>query len=87
MCSSDLDIAKLTKALAGPDVTVTASTEPELVTVSGMQAARIGELAAGSGVVLHELTPVTGSLEEAYLALTEDEVEYHAGSFENEVAS
>ena len=81
------DIAKLTKALAGPDVTVTASTEPELVTVSGMQAARIGELAAGSGVVLHELTPVTGSLEEAYLALTEDEVEYHAGSFENEVAS
>jgi ABC-2 type transport system ATP-binding protein len=80
------DVAKLTKALTGPDVTVTASTEPELVTVSGMQAARIGELAAGSGVVLHELTPITGSLEEAYLALTEDEVEYHAGSFESEVA-
>ncbi|HEX4442399.1 MAG TPA: ATP-binding cassette domain-containing protein [Galbitalea sp.] len=81
------DVAKLTKAITGPDVTVTASTEPELVTVSGIQAARIGELAAGSGVVLHELTPITGSLEEAYLALTEDEVEYHAGSFENEVAS
>jgi ABC-2 type transport system ATP-binding protein len=29
--------------------------------------------------VLHELTPVTGSLEDAYLALTQDEVEYHAG--------
>jgi ABC-2 type transport system ATP-binding protein len=86
------DVAKLTKALSAPDVTVTASasSEPNLLTVSGLQAARIGELAAGSGVVLHELTPITGSLEDAYLALTEDEVEYHAGSLDaatqNEVA-
>jgi ABC-2 type transport system ATP-binding protein len=28
--------------------------------------------------VLHELTPLAGSLEDAYLALTEDDVEYHA---------
>jgi ABC-2 type transport system ATP-binding protein len=80
------NVAALTKALTAPEVTVTASAEPDLVTVAGLQAARIGELAAGSGVVLHELTPISGSLEEAYLALTEDEVEYHAGSLESEVA-
>jgi ABC-2 type transport system ATP-binding protein len=77
------DVAKLTKLLTGTDVTVT-KTDPDLLTVGGLPAARIGELAASSGVVLHELTPITGSLEEAYLALTEDEVEYHAGSLEAE---
>jgi len=46
--------------------------------VNGHSAAHIGELAAGSKVVLHELTPLAGSLEDAYLALTEDDVEYHA---------
>ena len=40
----------------------------------------IGELAAAAGVVLHELSPVAGSLEDAYLALTQDEVEYQAGA-------
>ncbi|WP_349897157.1 ABC transporter ATP-binding protein [Parafrigoribacterium soli] len=53
--------------------------EPDLLTVSGLTAARIGELASQERVVLHELSPVTGSLEDAYLALTQDEVEYHAG--------
>ena len=43
-------------------------------------------LAAGSRVVLHELTPLAGSLEDAYLALTEDDVEYHAGTFADETA-
>src|ERR1700761_3464908 len=52
------DVAKLTKALSAEDGTVTAGNEPDLLTVGGMQAARIGELAAGSGVVLHELTPI-----------------------------
>ena len=36
-------------------------------------------VAARDGLVLHELTPLAGSLEDAYLALTQDEVEYHAG--------
>ena len=38
--------------------------------------AQVGEAAARSGVVLHELTPLSASLEEAYLELTHDEVEY-----------
>ena len=71
------DAQRLSALLAGPEVTVTA-TDPDLLVVNGLAAARIGELAAGSGVVLHELTPLAGSLEDAYLALTEDDVEYHA---------
>jgi len=64
--------------LTEQQATVT-STEPGLLVVSGLAAARIGELAAGAGVVLHELTPSAATLEEAYLSLTQDEVEYHAG--------
>ncbi len=57
-----------------------ASDEPGLLVVSGAQAAQIGELAATRGFVLHELTPVTSTLEEAYMALTSDAVEYHTGA-------
>jgi ABC-2 type transport system ATP-binding protein len=53
--------------------------EAELLEVAGLAAPQIGELAAHERVVLHELSPVGGSLEDAYLALTQDEVEYHAG--------
>ncbi len=72
------DSRSLTLLLAGPEVTVTQN-EPDLLQVTGVAAARIGELAAGAGVILHELSPITASLEDAYLALTKDEVEYHAG--------
>jgi ABC-2 type transport system ATP-binding protein len=44
--------------------------------VSGVPAARIGELAASSGIVLHELTPQLASLEDAFLELTADSLEY-----------
>ena len=53
--------------------------EPSLLAVTGLAAPQIGELASRERVVLHELSPVGGSLEDAYLALTQDEVEYHAG--------
>ncbi|MDO0925680.1 ATP-binding cassette domain-containing protein [Streptomyces sp. TG1A-8] len=44
----------------------------------GGKAERIGELAAGHGVVLHELSPRQASLEEAFMQLTAESVEYHA---------
>lgn len=47
--------------------------------VAGSDAARVGETAAAGGLVLHELTPVASTLEDAYMALTADAVEYHAG--------
>ena len=49
------------------------------ISLSGVTAEQIGEAAAAAGVVLHELTPVSSSLEEAYMSLTQDEVEYRAG--------
>ncbi|MFJ3215483.1 ABC transporter ATP-binding protein [Kitasatospora sp. NPDC086801] len=41
--------------------------------------ARLGDLAATHGVVLHELSPQQASLEEAFMQMTADSVEYHAG--------
>jgi ABC-2 type transport system ATP-binding protein len=44
-----------------------------LLSVSGTPASRVGEVAAENGVVLHELVSEETSLEEAFLALTQDE--------------
>ncbi|MGY1618794.1 ABC transporter ATP-binding protein [Geodermatophilus sp. SYSU D00691] len=46
--------------------------------VTGLEPAAVGEVAFAAGVPVHELTRVTASLEQAYLALTGDEVEYRA---------
>ncbi|XVS64404.1 ABC transporter ATP-binding protein [Actinosynnema sp. CA-299493] len=48
------------------------------LTVTGALSDEIGDIAAASGVVLHELSPQRGSLEEAFMQLTGDSVEYHA---------
>jgi ABC-2 type transport system ATP-binding protein len=51
---------------------------PPVLSVTGMEAPRIGELAAGAGIVLHELTPRLGSLEEAFMELTAGSAEFGA---------
>jgi ABC-2 type transport system ATP-binding protein len=45
--------------------------------VNGLSAAAIGDLAASLGIPLHELTPQMASLEEAFMELTHDSVEFH----------
>jgi Holliday junction resolvasome RuvABC endonuclease subunit len=55
--------------------------EPEpaddnLLTVTNMAAARIGEIAASASVVLHELTPRLASLEEVFMEMTADSLEF-----------
>ncbi|MDQ2728312.1 MAG: ATP-binding cassette domain-containing protein [Actinomycetota bacterium] len=50
--------------------------EPGTIEVTGVDAAAVGELAAARGLVLHELTPQRASLEEAFMELTRDSVEY-----------
>jgi ABC-2 type transport system ATP-binding protein len=67
----------LVEAITGPDVTVVTAPDGSLA-VSGLTSAQIGEAAARVGAVLHELVPVTASLEEAYLELTQDDVEYRS---------
>jgi ABC-2 type transport system ATP-binding protein len=71
------DAAALRDALAAEGVEV-AEVELDVLEVRDCPAPRIGELAARDGLILHELTPQRASLEEAYMRLTGDAVEYHA---------
>jgi ABC-2 type transport system ATP-binding protein len=74
------DAARFEPVLTASSASVTiADNDPGLLQVNGLAASRIGELAAQERVILHELSPLAGSLEDAYLTLTRDEVEYHAG--------
>jgi ABC-2 type transport system ATP-binding protein len=70
---------RLREVLLGDGVTVT-SNEPGVLEVEGLDTAEIGERAAAAGVVLHELAAREASLEEAFMAMTQDAVEYHASS-------
>ena len=47
--------------------------------VRGLPEARIGDLALASGIALHHLALARASLEEAFMELTADSVEYQAG--------
>ncbi|MFD6072729.1 ABC transporter ATP-binding protein [Amycolatopsis lurida] len=49
------------------------------IVVSGLDSDKIGEIAAANQIVLHELSPQTGSLEQAFMQITGDSVEYHTG--------
>ena len=65
---------------ATPESTATAKTEADgSLTVHGLTAAEVGDLAFEHGVRLHELTVVRASLEAAFMELTADSVEYRAG--------
>jgi ABC-2 type transport system ATP-binding protein len=69
--------ADLSARLRAAGAAVENGTDGDL-TVSGLDAPGIGELAAANGIVLHELTPQKASLEEAFMELTSDSVEFQA---------
>jgi ABC-2 type transport system ATP-binding protein len=69
--------AVLRAALAGPDVTVTTA-EAGVLDVEGLDAETIGQIARARGITLSELSTRTASLEEAFMELTHDDVEYRA---------
>ncbi|MEV6754149.1 ATP-binding cassette domain-containing protein [Streptomyces sp. NPDC051214] len=71
------DALKLTDALIAEGASVEA--DGDALTVTGLPAPRIGELALRERLLLHELTTRTASLEEAFMELTADSVEYLAG--------
>jgi ABC-2 type transport system ATP-binding protein len=58
--------------------TVEAGTGPDVLEITGMDSAEVGRLAAAHGIALSELIPVRASLEEAFMELTRDSVEYQA---------
>jgi ABC-2 type transport system ATP-binding protein len=69
--------AQLARAITAKGGTV--STEADgAIEVRGMGTEQVGDLAFGEGIRLHELTMVRASLEEAFMELTADSVEYRA---------
>jgi ABC-2 type transport system ATP-binding protein len=76
--------SRLRDLIAGPDVTVS-SDEIGVLTVTGMTSDQVGTIAAEGGIILYELVP-QASLEEAFLQLTQDTVEYRAPETSAELA-
>ncbi len=71
--------AELAELLARSGATI-ASEEAGVLEISGLETADIAGAAAAAGIVLLELTPLTTSLEDAYMALTDDAVEYRTSA-------
>ncbi|MGH2928388.1 MAG: ABC transporter ATP-binding protein [Solirubrobacteraceae bacterium] len=70
------EIVRLQDALDASGAVAVVEADGSL-SVRGADARAIGEVAARIPVVLHELSPQSASLEEAFMELTEDSVEYH----------
>ncbi len=68
----------LSELVAGDGVIV-ASPQPGTLEIRGTTAEKIGETAASHGIVLHELTGMQASLEDAFMELTRGDVEYKSG--------
>jgi len=79
------DAGALAELLAGPGVTVEAPAR-DLLEVNGLESAAIGELARRHDLPMYELTPVRATLEDAFMELTRDAVEYRAAGIEEVVA-
>jgi ABC-2 type transport system ATP-binding protein len=70
---------ELTAALAGIGASVS-RTDADVLEVTGPTAARIGDLARDLRISVHGLIPRQVSLEEAYMDMTRDAVEFHANT-------
>jgi ABC-2 type transport system ATP-binding protein len=70
---------RLSQVLAAPGVTVT-DDGTDVLRVSGTTAEQIGTAAWRAQVPVFELTPSHASLEEAFMQVTKDSIEYHAGA-------
>ncbi len=73
------DQRTLAGLLRSPDVTVTTADEGALA-VSGLTAAQIGAVAATAGITVLELAAEQTSLEDAFVDLTQDAVEFRAAA-------
>lgn len=67
--------------LLGDSATV--NDEPNLLHVQGIEPRRIAQVALDNRVLIYELTPLRASLEDAYMGLTRDDVEYQSRSIDS----
>jgi ABC-2 type transport system ATP-binding protein len=70
---------RLRELLLGEGVTVSTG-GPGLLEVRGLATEEIGDRAASEGLTLHELSTQQASLEEAFMEMTRDAVEYEAAA-------
>ncbi len=73
------EATRLADLLAGPDIVVT-PLEDEGMRVTGLTTAATGDLARDHGLAIYELSTENASLEEAFMEMTADAVEYQANS-------
>jgi ABC-2 type transport system ATP-binding protein len=73
------ETVRLGQLLAAPGVTVMNDGTDQL-RVSGTTAEQIGTAAWRAHLPVYELTPTHASLEEAFMQVTRDSIEYHAGA-------
>ncbi len=79
------DASRLAALLTGAGATV-ASEDDGGILVTGSSPEAIGDAAHAAGIALHELSPQQASLEDVFMELTSDAVDYH-GSTDVAVAS
>ena len=79
------DVDMFTVGLTAAGATVVS--DDGALTVGGLASQQIGDLAARDGLRIYELTPVTASLEDAFMELTQDEVEYRPSTMPGELAA
>jgi ABC-2 type transport system ATP-binding protein len=65
--------------LAAPAVSIE-QPQPDVLEVHGLSGRQIGEIALQHGIVLDELTPRQASLEDAFMSLTGESVDYRASA-------
>jgi ABC-2 type transport system ATP-binding protein len=78
-------LRELAKLLSAHGVIIRQTVDGEME-IEGLTSEHIGTTAAAAGVTLFELTTLTASLEEAYMALTEDSVSYRSIDHGDELA-
>jgi ABC-2 type transport system ATP-binding protein len=71
--------ARLAELLVGAGAGVVEDGADGGLSVTGMDAPEIAQVGSGHSIAIYQLTPRHASLEDAYLDLTRDSVQYHAG--------
>jgi ABC-2 type transport system ATP-binding protein len=71
------EAGRLAELVAGVGGTARADGDNAIV-VTGIGPDRVGDIAFDHGIRLHELAPLQASLEQAFMELTRDSVEFHA---------
>jgi ABC-2 type transport system ATP-binding protein len=72
------EVAEMRRLLLGPDITVT-SDASDVLQVRGLTAEQIGQAAWQARLPVFELTTQRASLEEAFMQLTDDSVDFRSG--------